>query len=416
MRRFFVFLSLLLVSMAVMAQDTITVMQYNLLQYGNYQGYGGCYESTNNTQRKDECSRVMLGYVKPDILGVCEFGATKQLQNDFLRNNLNINGANYWKSDNIMNGMGSNIINHIFYDSRKMELKKHVSLPTSPRNIDVYEFYMRTSSLLSGDTIKLVCIVAHPKAGTNCESERLAAMTTVMNYVNVHYANDNVLIMGDFNMYRATEGGYQILTKTYGNTDALFIDPLASEGGVGSWNNNPSFARFHTQSTRTEGTCFSSGGLDDRFDFILMSGEVYMGSKQMRYLNGTYKAIGNDGLHYNKSINQNGNNAVPPLIAQALYDCSDHLPVTMKLQVQAHLGVEDHVVAEGYKVYPNPVTNVLCLDVVGSVEYRILNMMGQTVMMGETSREINVSGLPAGIYFINVNGMISKFVKSTALY
>ena len=77
MRRFFVFLSLLLVSVGMMAQDTITVMQYNLLQYGNYQGYGGCSESTNNTQHKDECIRDILDYVKPDILGVCEFGATQ---------------------------------------------------------------------------------------------------------------------------------------------------------------------------------------------------------------------------------------------------------------------------------------------------------------------------------------------------
>ena len=414
MKRFFVFLSLLLVSVTMMAQDTITVMQYNLLQYGNYQGYGGCSESTNSTQRKDECIRDLLGYVKPDILGVCEFGATKQLQDAFLRNNLNINGANYWKSDNIMNGMGSNIINHIFYDSRKMELKKHVSLPTSPRNIDVYEFYMRTSSLLSGDTIKLVCIVAHPKAGNNCESERLAAMTTVMNYVSAHYANDNVLIMGDFNMYRASESGYQILTKTYGNTAALFIDPLASEGGVGSWNNNASFARFHTQSTRTEGTCFSSGGLDDRFDFILMSDEIFMGSEQMRYLNGTYKAIGNDGLHFNKSINQNGNNAVSPQLAQALYDCSDHLPVTMKLRVQAHLGVEEHTLAEGFKVYPNPTSDVLTLDIVGKATYIISNVMGQILMSGSINGEnqqINVSALPNGLYFIRVNGVTRKFIK-----
>ena len=53
MKRFFVFLSFLLFSSALMAQDTLTVMQYNLLQYGNYQGYGGCSESTNSTQLKD---------------------------------------------------------------------------------------------------------------------------------------------------------------------------------------------------------------------------------------------------------------------------------------------------------------------------------------------------------------------------
>lgn len=416
MRRFFVFLSFLIFTSALMAQDTLTVMQYNLLQYGNYQGYGGCSESTNSTQLKDNSIRVIMDYVKPDILTVCEFGATQQLQTTFLRSNLNINGADYWKSDNIMNGMNSNIINHIFYDSRKMEMSKHISLPTSPRNVDVYEMYLKTSSLIAGDTIKLVCIVAHLKAGTDSESARLATMTTVMNYVSTHYANDNVLVMGDFNMYRATEGAYQILTKTYGNTSALFVDPLASVGGVGSWNNNSMFARFHTQSTRTNGPCFSTGGLDDRFDFILTSDEIYMGSKKMKYIKDTYKAVGNDGLHFNKSIIQNGNNAVPAEVSQALYDCSDHLPVTMKMWVQMHLGVEDNMVAGGFKVYPNPTTDVLHLDIVGSAEYRIMNVMGQTLMTGRTDGEVDVSGLSAGIYFIRVNNMISKFVKSTSLY
>ena len=414
MRRFFVFLSFLIFTSALMAQDTLTVMQYNLLQYGNYQGYGGCSESTNSTQLKDYSIRIIMDYVKPDILTVCEFGATQQLQTTFLRSNLNINGADYWKSDNIMNGMNSNIINHIFYDSRKMEMSKHISLPTSPRNVDVYEMYLKTSSLIAGDTIKLVCIVAHLKAGTDSESARLATMTTVMNYVSTHYANDNVLIMGDFNLYRATEGAYQILTKTYGNTSALFVDPLASVGGVGSWNNNSQFTRFHTQSTRTNGPCFSTGGLDDRFDFILTSDEIYMGSKKMKYIKDTYKAVGNDGLHFNKSIIQNGNNAVPAEVSQALYDCSDHLPVTMKMWVQMHLGVEEYTAANGFKVYPNPTTDVLTVDIVDKATYSISNVMGQTVMSGNINGEnqqINVSALPNGLYFIRVNSVTRKFIK-----
>ena len=148
------------------AQDTLTVMQYNLLYYGNYQsGFADCFETNNNTQRKDECIRTIVNYVKPDIFTVCEFGATQALQTDFLRHNLNINGANYWQSDNIINYANSNIINHIFYDSRKIGLKKHVALRTNPRDTDVYELYLKTPSLAAGDTTKLVCIVAHPKAG-----------------------------------------------------------------------------------------------------------------------------------------------------------------------------------------------------------------------------------------------------------
>ena len=236
--------------MAAQAQDTLTVMQYNLLYYGNYNsGFADCYETNNNTQRKDECIRTIVNHVRPDIFTVCEFGSTQTLQNDFLRHNLNINGVDYWKSDNIINYAGEYIINHIFYDSRKMGLKKHVALRTNPRDTDVYELYLKTKSLSAGDTIKLVCIVAHPKAGQGYEASRRAQMQVAMDYVNQHYSTDNVLIMGDFNMYGASESGYRLLTQTYSNPYARFIDPTASLGGVGEWNNNSQFTQFHAQST-----------------------------------------------------------------------------------------------------------------------------------------------------------------------
>ncbi len=41
----------------------------------------------------------------------------------------------------------------------------------------------------------------------------------------------------------------------------------------------------------------------------------------------TYIPYGNDGLHYNDSINQPPNNAVGQEIANALHYSSDHLPV-----------------------------------------------------------------------------------------
>ena len=411
MRRFFAFWALsLLLGGVLYGQETITVMQYNLLEYGNYNsGFADCYETNNNTQRKDECIRTIMDLVKPDILTVCEFGATQALQTNFLRHNLNINGVDYWKSDNIINYHNSNIINHIFYDSRKMELKKHVALRTNPRDTDIYEMYLKTPGLVSGDTIKLVCIVAHPKAGMSYTSERRALMQVAMDYVSQHYVNENVLIMGDFNMYRASEPAYQLLTRTYDNSDVLFVDPLAYLGGVGEWNNNPSFAPFHTQSTRRySDECFSEGGLDDRFDFILMSESVYMGFNRIKYLNSSYHAVGNDGSHFDQSIVQNGNAAVSAEVAEALFDGSDHLPVTMKMHVFAQLDVDEHE-ADGFGVYPNPVEDWLYVSVGGA--YRIINVMGQTLMTGSDSRSINVSCLPAGLYFIQIDGVTRKFVK-----
>ena len=402
--------------MAAHAQDTLTVMQYNLLYYGNYNsGFAECFETNNNTQRKDECIRTLVDYVKPDIFTVCEFGATQQLLNDFLRHNLNINGANYWLSDNIINYENSNIINHIFYDSRKMGLKKHVALRTQPRDTDVYELYLKTPSLAAGDTIKLVCIVAHPKAGMGYESDRRALMQKAMDYVNSNYATDNVLIMGDFNMYGASESGYRLLTQTYSNPSICFMDPLANVGGVGEWNENIQFAKFHTQSTHywtDEGDCPSGGGLDDRFDFILMADEIAFSYNHLRYVQGSYKAVGNDGNHFNHDIVFNGNTSVPSDVLEALFDCSDHLPVTMKIAVDAHLGVEDIEAQSLYAtVAPNPASDKTVVSFFnpskGQVQFELYSLQGQLMqheaaVFGEGAQqfELSLKGLTKGFYLL----------------
>ena len=413
MRRFFLVIIFFSLFFTLDAQETITVMQYNLLQYGN--AYGSCNESTNNTQHKDECIRTILDEVRPDIFTVCEFGRGQQLQTDFLKHNLNV-GCDYWRSDNIINYANSTLINHLFYDSRKMGLKRHVALRTSPRDSDVYELYMKTPSLVAGDTIKLVCIVTHPKAGQGYEVDRLTTMRTVMNHIRQHYANENVLIMGDFNMYGASESGYQLLTRTYDDNECLFIDPLSRLGGVGEWNNNTKYAAFHTQSTHgPSAACFSNGGMDDRFDFILFSDEIFMGENLIRYVDRSYYAVGNDGQHFNQSINQGGNSAVSATVAQALFDASDHLPVTLKLSVYAQLGVGEAVAAESFRVYPNPTGGLLNVDVVGTAAYQITNVMGQVVKVGTVgdTHQVDVGNLASGLYFIHVNGGVAKFVKET---
>lgn len=398
------------------AQDTLTVMQYNLLYYGNHQsGFADCFETNNNTQRKDECIRTIVNYVKPDIFTVCEFGATQALQTDFLRHNLNINGANYWQSDNIINYANSNIINHIFYDSRKMGLKKHVALRTNPRDTDVYELYLKTPSLAAGDTTKLVCIVAHPKAGMGYEGQRRALMQIAMDYVNQHYPTDNVLIMGDFNMYGASESGYRLLTQTYSNPSICFMDPLANVGGVGEWTSNNQFTAFHTQSTRSySDECFSSGGLDDRFDFILMADEIAFSYNHMRYVQGSYHAVGNDGRHFNMSVNQGNNTAVSTEVADALFDGSDHLPVTMKIAVDAHLGVEDNEAQSLYAtVAPNPASDQAIVNffnpMQGLVQFDLYSLQGQLLRhevasFGEGSQqyELELQDITKGFYLLRI--------------
>ncbi len=406
----------LLLAVASQAQDTLTIMQYNLLEYGNYNSqWAECYETNNNTQRKDECIRIICNHVKPDIFTVCEFGATDALQNDFMRHNLNINGIDYWQTDNTINYAGSNIVNHIFYDSRKVGLKKHVALRTSPRDTDIYELYLKTNTLLAGDTTKLICIVAHPKAGQGYAEQRRALMQTTMDYVNQHYTYDNVLIMGDFNMYGASESGYQLLTQTYSNSDVLFVDPLYSLGGVGEWNNNSQFAPFHTQSTRSYSEeCFSGGGLDDRFDFILMADEIAFGFNHIRYVQNSYWGVGNDGQHFNQDIDHNGNASVPAEVAEALFDASDHIPVTMKIAVDQPLGVsEESTGSLLVSLAPNPAKNMTTVffnnPQKGDITFAVYTLQGQRVISktawfneGEQQFELQLDGLSLGFYLLRI--------------
>lgn len=418
MKHLGVFLFLLVAPFFAMGQDTITVMQYNLLEYGNYNsGWASCFETNNNTQTKDECIRTIIDYVKPDIFTVNEFGATQALQNDFMRHNLNINGVNYWKTDNIINYAGSTIINHIFYNSNKLGLKKHVALRTNPRDTDVYELYCKTPSLAAGDTIKLVCIVTHLKAGMNYESSRRASLQVTMDYINQHYPTDNVLIMGDFNMYGASETGYQLLTSTYSNPSICFVDPLLTVGGVGEWNENSAYSKFHTQSTLgwSDNDCRSGGGMDDRFDFILMADEIKFFYNKIRYVANSYKAVGNDGNHFNQSINQNSNNAAPAAVIDAVFECSDHLPVTMKLYVDGHLGVDDNEL-QAIILSPNPTRGDLSIKAQGMRNIAIFNLLGQMVYEATTHADehiANLTSLNPGLYLVRVNtenGIVTKKV------
>jgi len=72
-----------------------------------------------------------------------------------------------------------------------------------------------------------------------------------------------------------------------------------------------------------------------------------------------------------------------------------------------------------FAIYPNPTDNVLFVETVCTLslpaanEYRITNLMGQTVLTGNLNAEtqqIDVSNLTQGMYFISVGDMTRKFV------
>ena len=70
------------------------------------------------------------------------------------------------------------------------------------------------------------------------------------------------------------------------------------------------------------------------------------------------------------------------------------------------------------RLYPNPVNSTLHVEAIGIDEsmYRIVNMLGQTVMRGTNMSDIQVGNLNKGVYFIEVsteNEKVSKkFIKN----
>ncbi len=84
----------------------------------------------------------------------------------------------------------------------------------------------------------------------------------------------------------------------------------------------------------------------------------------------------------------------------------------------ANVGIDEP--DEGaFKVYPNPTNDVLFVETHGRAslpdqnEYRVTNMMGQTLLQGtitDETKQINIGNLPAGLYFISMGGQTVKFV------
>jgi hypothetical protein len=156
----------------------------------------------------------------------------------------------------------------------------------------------------------------------------------------------HAMFVGDLNLYAASEAAFVNFTAA-GNGQAF--DPVSR---IGSWSDSSSFRDVHTQSPVTSSQFDGqvAAGLDDRFDFQLVTGEVLDGAG-FDYLPGSYWAFGNTGTHSLNGALSTGSTAslqavLPGYMSQqttavidALMASSDHLPVVADYQLPARLGV-----------------------------------------------------------------------------
>lgn len=409
---FYLFFTLVALIPLRLHADTIRMMQYNLMYY-TLQGPDGCDETTNSLAAKDMALKKIIQYVKPDVLCVNEIGKSDEYAQRLLNNTLNTDGTNHFATCPTTSSSSSYITtgNRLFYNTKKLGYHSSSYIPTSVAYINAYKMYYKTNRLAAGDTIFTTFYVMHLKAG-NSESNAATRYTqaqALMSRISAGKAG-NYVLSGDFNIYGASEQAYQHITH-YSNSLYRFCDPISREE---EWHANRSCASIHTQSTHSAGDCFAGGGLDDRFDFILVSPYILYGSQKVQSINSSYRAVGQDGNHYNSAINASTNHAVPEEIVDALYTMSDHLPVVLDFYIKTTTGINEYIPNHSLLAnVVNPVRdNKLDLNIFSDREQtitfrlyttdgRLLTTFVEPVHKGETKITKDFPYSPA-LYFLQI--------------
>lgn len=390
---------------AQVGHDTVRVMQYNILRYGNADN--GCSNSTAAMALKDAAFKKITKASLPDIIAVNEMASNVLYADRILVNVLNTDGINSYKRGAYTNTVNSPLVNMIFYNSEKVEIHSEETINGIIRDINMSKFYYKDSLLDSGaDTVFFTIINGHLKAGSSSSDQNLRDQMTsnIMSNLAAKGVSDNYIALGDYNSRSSGEAGIQNLLNPT-NPDIRFIDPINS---LGSWNNNSTFAAIHTQSTRTSSGCGAGGGMDDRFDVIFTSPNIIFDLAKVSYVPSSYTAYGQDGNRFNSTINAGTNAAVPDSIADALFDLSDHLPVYLDLAIEkAQISsLAEKINQDQIQLLKNPVSSEIDL-VLGSSQYysvELIDLNGRTLsahkIKGNSTHSIPMNQL-SGMYILH---------------
>lgn len=428
-RRITLLLSVISLFSLAHGQDTTRAMTYNFLLYGGTQS--GCTPA--GTTPRNPYINTIMNAARPDLICANEIGANALHAENILVNALKPINPHYERSD-MKNPSNSNLVNFLFYNSAKWGIKQHLTINNNLRDAQFFRLYFKDANLGTTPDTTFLCIVCmHLKAGNTSSdaNDRAGQAAQVMDYLNVNASGENVLVMGDMNVYGSSEAAYQSMVN-YSNSSNRVNDPANKPG---SWNGNSTFALYHTQSTRANASsdCGSGGGMDDRFDHILATNSIMNGTDGIDYVAGSHKAFGNDGQHFNKSINATPTNtAVSSAVANALYASSDHLPVIMDMVVAGTLANTQPAVWTGWEVevLENPFESTVRLrirndgSVGANLHFTLSDLTGRKVFdftqyhpAGTHEVEIPVEGAPAGLYLLDIvapesGRVVKKLIKT----
>lgn len=385
-------LTLFLSSFSLLGQDSLRIMYYNLLKF-----------PATNASRTDEY-RTIFQYYQPDVLAVNELDS--EIGADLiLDSSLNVYGTTTYQRAAFVDGIDTD--NCLFYNADKLGLVSQLQLQTVLRDISVYRMYYKAPNLTAQtDTIYCWFFCCHLKAGVADYEQRNQEAQQIKFYLNdIAGSTENVFVGGDFNFYSGFESGCQTLLNS-GSTP--LIDPA---NAIGNWSGDWSYAQWHTQSTRTGSVNGGSGGgLDDRFDLIFVSEDVMNNENGVSYLNGTYQPLGQDGNHYNQSVNVGTNNSAPDSVIQALYWGSDHLPITMQIVFDetAQMGENEALYIQVFQDHMN--NSLKVLSPFDAFDIELYDLSGRLVLSDyECDGNITLKSGLSGIYVWRIMSENNRF-------
>ncbi len=389
--------ALVLSIQGVQAQDTIKFMTYNILNYPDV-----------NTSRIAYL-KTIVQHIKPDVFLVNEItqpvGAT-----NIISQALNQNGITYYAQSLYVQSPDDE--NMLFYNTQKLGLVDQNTISTSLRDFNEYILYYKEPGMTAqSDTVYFYVYAAHLKAGNTASdiAQRGSETAVLKSYLSTRSYAENTVVAGDMNVYNNSEAAYINLT---GSTQANLYDVV----GSGIWHSNAFYKMHFTQSTRIvaiDGG--STGGMDDRFDMVLFSDDMQTGTKGAKYISGTYRAVGQDGLRLNSSLIDPLNNSEPTNVINALYYMSDHLPVYMEVAVGGNVGVNQESIAP-LKVYPVPANDLLYVKVDAAVKsIHLVDLSGRILTLSpEISGNVlklDVASFATGSYLLQVETSIGSYTE-----
>ena len=308
------FLLFLLLSVILQASNA-RIMTYNLLNFDD------------EDNREDDFIAI-LELVEPDII-IAEELIGQNGYSHFKSDVIDVFEPDEWSGATFTNQSASQDI-ALYYKHSEFSFLSTSTINTASSSglRDVVEFIMVHES--SGIEFNVYGVHLKASSGSANANQRLEEATILRSYLNDLSDGTYFMVAGDFNIYSnssSEEPAFNMLIGDASDNDGRLFDPI---NRIGPWHNNSSYSDVHTQSPRT--TSFgggANGGMDDRFDWIFTSEMILDSESDMRYIEDSYTALGNDGNHFNDAINNGNNTSVSNAIADALHEASDHLPVYM---------------------------------------------------------------------------------------